>query len=74
MLVSWIEFLVGREHAHAVQLQPLAGEVVDETIGFAVREHPVHFFREAVATEFACVGRSEEAVVGHGAPEEIGEA
>ena len=74
MLVSRIEFLVGREHAHAVQLQPLAGEVVDETTGFAVREHPVHFFRKAVATDFACVGRSEEAVVGHGAPEEIGEA
>ena len=38
MLVSRIEFLVGREHADAVQLQPLARKVIDEATGFAVGE------------------------------------
>ena len=74
VLVGRIEFLVGWEHADAVQLQPLAGEVVDETTGFSVREHALHFFPQAVAAESAFFGRSEETVVGHGAPEEIGEA
>ena len=42
-LVAGIELFVRREHAHAVQLQPLPRKVIDEAIGFAVREHPVHF-------------------------------
>ena len=70
-LVARVEFFVWREHADAVQLEPLPRKVIDEAVGFAVCEHPVHFYLEIFAVQRAALGRGEEAVVGHRTPEEI---
>ena len=56
-----------------MQLQPLPREVVDEAVGLAVRQHPVHFLLQPVAIQRAAFGRGEQAVVGHRTPEEIRE-
>ena len=70
-VVGGIDLLVRREHADAVQLQPLPREVVDEAAGFAVREHAIDFLRQTFALERAPFRRGEERIVRHRAPEEI---
>ena len=73
-IVVRVEFLVGREHADAVELEPLAGEVVDEAAGALVREQAVDLLAKVFALELAGLGRGEETVVRHRAPDEVGEA
>ena len=72
-VVRRVQLLVRREHADAVQLQPLPWEVVDEAVDLAVRQQPVHLLLQAFAVQGAAFGRGEEAVVGHRTPEEIRE-
>ena len=31
-IVVWVEFVIGREHAQTMQLQPLPSKVIDETV------------------------------------------
>ena len=47
IVVSRVDFFVGREHADAVQLQPLTGKVVDEAVHPIVRHHPVYLLLQA---------------------------
>ena len=72
-VVRRVELLVRRKHAHAVQLQPLPGKILDEASDLAVGQHPVDFLLEPRSLQADPTGRGEEAVVGHRAPEEIGE-
>ena len=72
-VIDGIDLLVRREHADSVQLQPLPREVVDETAGFAVREHAIDFLRQTFALEHARFRHGEERVVRHRTPEEIRE-
>ena len=72
-VVVRVEPLVRREHAEAVQLQPLPRKIVDEAANFTVHQHPVHFLPQAFVVELAALGRDDETGVGHRTPEEIRE-
>ena len=49
IIIAGVEFLVRRKHAHAMQLQPLAREVINETVDPVIRQHPVHRLFQVVA-------------------------
>ncbi len=67
------EFGVGGDGGEVADLEPLAGEIVDEGAGSGVLEH-AHDFGLEIAAEPFFGGEGEQPIVGHGAPEEIGEA
>src|SRR5438477_1051187 len=68
-----IFFFGRRGGAEVANLQPLAGEVVDERAGFWIFEHPLDLNIEIFA-KGAAGSLREEFVVGHAAPEEMGKA
>ncbi len=64
---------VGGEVGEVAELEPLAGEVFDEGVGFGGGEHAGDLGVEGFA-EFAALGDGEEFIVGGAAPEEVAEA
>ncbi len=70
-VVVRVQLLVGREHADAVELQPLTGEVVDEAPRLRVLQHAIQLFAELGAAQLAVLGRGEQGVVRHRAPEQV---
>ena len=64
--------LVGRGDFQVAQLQPLAGEVLDQRLRLGVGQHPLDLPLEVVAlAQRAAPGQREQLVVGHAAPQEV---
>lgn len=67
------EFGVGGEEFEIAKLEPLAGEVLDESGGFRALKHAFDLGIELFA-ELALAGEGEEFVVWKAAPEKVGKA
>ncbi len=62
-------------HRQGIDAQPLGGEVVAQGAGAGIFDHAADLLAEGVGfVEALIVGELEELFVGHGGPEEIGEA
>src|SRR5262249_61594846 len=67
---------VGRDlRLEVAKLEPLAGEVIDESIRALIRDHPLHLrCKYAGPSELTRRGQIEQALVGDATPQEEGQA
>jgi hypothetical protein len=61
---------VGRKAIEPLQLQPLKGKVVDQSLRFRILQHPLDLGIQ-VRAQTTLRGKLRQLVVGHGAPQEI---
>jgi len=72
-VVLWVEFTIRRKHSQAMELKPLAREVVDEPRDLWITQHPVDLGSQVVtvASQSSTLCCFNEALVRHGTPQEI---